>query len=167
MQLPEQYIQPDGSILPEDPLIPIRFCFTGWELLRKAEFEPDLGLQISHLHFTVEEKQQQDATSSALLVGAGEALGLAVGELLFPKPKALHLSGTFLIWDYRTGTPVAYGWLETASTFKFMMEKSDWKNVIFDAAESIIKDTPLKGRKYQERQNQKVPFKGNHTLGYQ
>jgi hypothetical protein len=159
LQLPEQYFQPDGTILADGPLIPMRFCFPGGGLLRNAEYEPDLGLQISHLHFTVEEKQTQDAATILLV-------GYVAGELLVPKPKVLHLSGTFLIYDYRTGAPVAYGWLEAASTFKFMMEKSDWKKVVSDAVVTIVKNTPLKGKKFQERLNNKEQFKGNHALGY-
>ncbi len=159
LQLPELYIQPDGSILPEGALIPVKFRFPGGELLRKVGIEPDLGLQISHLDFTVEEKQEQDAATILLV-------GYVAGELLVPKPKVLHLSGTFLIWDYPANAPVAYGWIETASTFKFMMEKSDWNNVLTDAVETIVINTPLKGKKYRDRKNHAAEFKGTHTLGY-
>ena len=147
MALPDQLIRPDGEIVADGPLVPVRFLIPEAEQLRKAGVQPDLGLQIGHLHFEIEEKEDQDVPT-VILVGA------VAGELLVPKPKVLHMSGTFLIWDYRKGAPVAFGWVETATTFKFAMDITDWKAVIRDAAESIVKATPLKGKKYQRLREQ-------------
>lgn len=143
LALPDLMIRPDGRIVAEGAPVPVRFRFPGQARLRKDGGEPDLGLQISHLRFEVEEKQEQDDATLLLTGGAG--------SMLVPKPKVLRMSGTFLLWDYRKDALVAFGWLESGSTYKFVMDRSDWSAVVREASETLVKHTPLKGKRWRAR----------------
>jgi hypothetical protein len=154
MDLAELYYRPDGSVHPDGPPIPVTFRFPSAALLRQAGIEPDLGLQLSHLHTTLDEAQEQ-AVSTTL------AVGMIAGELI-PKPKILRLAGTFLVWDYKQDAPVAFGWVETESTFKFILDRAEWKEVVKLAAEDIVRHSPLKGKKFIRRKEYTPSAGGMH-----
>jgi hypothetical protein len=102
---------------------------------------PDLGLQVSRAVFL--------RSSSGTAVVTGGILGIPITG------NYLELTGRYLLWDYKSNAPVAFGRFNTQVTFQYILDRTDWDAAIGKAVESIVKQTPLQGKKlksYEEEQ---------------
>lgn len=138
------------------------FRFPDGKALADSGREADLGLQLQRVRTsrTSTHTPGHWAPGPSISVPGGGSVagaGMMVGG---GGHQSLELYGSYILWDYKAGEPVAYGRFQAKSNFQFFMDESDWKAVASSAAQAIVKRSPLKGSKLVRRNSPSSSYHG-------
>ncbi len=141
--LPDEFDHADLDFKGKDGSKRAEFRFPSAAALRKRGGEPDLALQVFNLEF------RRPADSSRTKNNPNPITLL----------KGLEASGKYVIWDYRAGTPLAYGSVRVSAFFGVEMSKGTWQTCLERAALLQFRGTPFEGAKYHKLREKQYPVR--------